>query len=422
VVVGRERPRPERRAALRDEEATERAVRVGGELGRRLLDRVVAGAVGRRREGDQTDVSRRRGKSGQRRSLPAAVCRTRVEAVVRVPAAPTGRDDDVARVFRVDREVIDDVLVRRVRVGRARPAGQVGRVRREHPRPWPVQVGQRVGPGAAAGRGPHGGADEPELADDRALQLGPADPVGRGEGPAAGVAEHVDAGADERGGAGVGLAGRVPEPARPVEAQVAGGRRGQLLGDRRPMAAAGGRAPDAAVGRPGVHVAVVVRGQAGDAPGDQAGAAGGVALHIAVARVVRVVGQPGDVGPAAAGVRQALLLLPRGGVRAGRHDAGRRPRLGPLLGLFGDLFGVLATLVAVRLGLEGLGRRRSLGGLLFEVAVEHRTAATVRTRAGRGDRGDDQGQCRGGHGDETELHCFSLATLRFRLFSTRTRA
>ncbi len=114
---------------------------LGGLLGR-LVDGVVAGAVGAAREGDVADVRAVAGQvpePGQPLPARAALGVLGVEAVVVVAAAPADREDDLARVLRVDGDVIGDVLVRGVRVGGLRAAGQVVRVGRELQLPGPLR-------------------------------------------------------------------------------------------------------------------------------------------------------------------------------------------------------------------------------------------------------------------------------------------
>src|SRR5205823_4613273 len=153
-------------------DALQRAVRVGQELGRGLLDRVVLRAVRRRAQRDGTDVERVAGDvAGQGGPRPGAVL-LGVEAVVRVAVAPADRQDHLRRVLGVDRDVGGDVLVRRVRVARLGAAGQERGVRRELQLPRARLPLRRVRPHTVTGGRPYRVAGEAHLADHAALQLG----------------------------------------------------------------------------------------------------------------------------------------------------------------------------------------------------------------------------------------------------------
>ena len=224
----------------------------------------------------------------------------------------------------------------------------------------------------------------------------PPTPVGRPERAVPRIPQHVDTGADERGGAGVRLAGRPPQPPGPVEAQVPGGRRGHLLGDRLPLATTGPGTPDAAVGRARVHIALVVGRQPGDPAGHVAGAARGVALDVAVPRIVGVVRQVGDLLPAPGGPGKRLLFRPRRRVRPGRDDAGCAARLGVLVGLLGDLLGILTLVVVERPDLLG----PLLGEPLMTLIRLRPGPAAATGRGDRQARGDDQRE--GGRGRQEQ--------------------
>ena len=225
--LGNLRPGARDRAAVRDVDAVEVAVDRSGQLvqqGRRLVDRIELRAVSRVGKGHVADVLRVDGAGwvDQRPVVARTAVGGLVEAVVRVAAAPAGCRDQVARVLRVDGDVVDDVLVGRVRVARVRSAGQIARVRRERPRPGRAEVaGARVPVDAAQGGNPDLAAREPDSVDRRALELCPTDAVGLRELAARRVSEPVDAAADVARAAGVGLAGREPECSARVELEIA---------------------------------------------------------------------------------------------------------------------------------------------------------------------------------------------------------
>src|SRR5205814_6645423 len=168
------------------------------------------------------------------------------------------------------------------------------------------QVAGRVAPHAAVRRRPHLVAAEAQRPDDGALQFGTADPVAGPELAVPRVVEHVHADADEGVGAGVRLAGGVPEPAAGIQLEVTGGTGRQPIGDGLPVPAGGTGPVDAAVGGTGVDVPVVVRSQAGGPAGHPAGAAGGVRFDVAVPRIVGVVLHRRSVLPRALVTTQRL--------------------------------------------------------------------------------------------------------------------
>src|SRR5207237_3557431 len=89
LVVGDLRPRPGGGVGLGDVDALQAAVRVGVQLLRRLVDGVVAGAVGGAGEGDVADVARVGRQVAQAAGDPGpGAVHLGEEAVVVVPAAP----------------------------------------------------------------------------------------------------------------------------------------------------------------------------------------------------------------------------------------------------------------------------------------------------------------------------------------------
>src|SRR5262249_8139786 len=159
----------------------------------RLVDHVVARAVRRAGEGDAADVTGTGGKVSEVGDpLPGPV-HLGVEAVVAVTAAPADGQHHLGRVPGVDGDVAGEVLVRRVRRGRHRTAGQVVRVGRELEGPRAGEVAQRVAPHALAGGGPGPVAAEADLMDAGAVQFRSADPAAGAELAPLRVVEHEHA-------------------------------------------------------------------------------------------------------------------------------------------------------------------------------------------------------------------------------------
>ena len=195
--VGDRRPRPIDVAVLRDVDAGEDGAPVGRALVEqhgRLDDGVellAVGGVGELGVSDLLGVDRA-ARVDLAPGRPGVV--GAVEAVVGVATAPGDVGDEVpAGAVGLHRDVVDDVLVRRIGLVRVRATRQVAGVRGIEERPATCGARRAVRVDAAVGRGVDAPvAVEAQLVDDGALELAATDPVGRGEGAARRVGQPVD--------------------------------------------------------------------------------------------------------------------------------------------------------------------------------------------------------------------------------------
>ena len=202
-------------------------------------------------------------------------------------------------------------------------------------------------PDATVRGGVHGRDRETQRVDGRALELGSTDTIRRRERPGGRAGKAVDTAADVARAAGVRFTGCVPECLIRAELEVTRRERRQGVRDRLPVATAGRRAPDAAVGGSGVDVAEAVGSQAGDAPGDETGATTRVGEVVAVVRVVCVVRDLRDVTPRSARCGEPAERSESLGVPAGSDNARRCACLSELRRSRGEVVR-LTTAAAVR--------------------------------------------------------------------------
>ena len=214
--------------------------------------------------------------------------------------------------------------------------------------------------------------------------------------PLAGLREAVDAAADvrrcrrcspRRCRTRARPSGR--SAGRPMESD------GQVVRDRLPVAAAGRRAPDAAVGAACVDDAVLADRERGDAARDEARAAARVRVVVAVVGVVGVVGDARDLVPAAGGRAQALQAGECRRVRTRGDDARRGARVVPLLLCREEIRGLTAA-AAVR----DAALRRALELLAPELDRD----ADLRGGRMRAVRRDEPGEHRREHRDRGGEH------------------
>ena len=268
-----------------------------------------------------------------RERLPAVL--RIVETVVRGAVAPGAVDEDaLVAAARLDRDVVADVGVGRLEVWPRNTVDDRVRNRIQHACPGAGSRRCRVLPQSSRARGIHvSGTVEPQLADERALELVPAHTIRGREHAGRWCRKAIDTGADKRRGAGVGFARGQPERAIRRHAEVANGKRGETVGQRHPGLAVIVGSEDAAVRAAYIDLALGEREADDPARGKAPAAAGVRGERIAVAQVVEIVRTISRFGPHPSGDRQSAEGSKRRAVRTGQDDARCRARLGKLLDL-----------------------------------------------------------------------------------------